>query len=33
MDDDELRRGQLSVHCEFDEATAILAGYALLRSR
>ncbi len=29
MDDDDLRRGQPSCHCEFDEATAILAGDAL----
>ena len=30
MDDDELRRGQPTVHKQFDEATAILAGDALL---
>lgn len=30
MDDDELRRGQPTVHVAFDEATAILAGDALL---
>ena len=30
MDDDELRRGRLTCHVEFDEATAILAGDALL---
>ncbi|MFT8473613.1 polyprenyl synthetase family protein [Acetobacter persici] len=29
MDDDDLRRGQPSTHCKFDEATAILAGDAL----
>ncbi len=29
MDDDDLRRGQPSCHCQFDEATAILAGDAL----
>ena len=29
MDDDDLRRGQPTVHCRFDEATAILAGDAL----
>lgn len=29
MDDDDLRRGQPSCHCAFDEATAILAGDAL----
>ena len=29
MDDDDLRRGQPSCHCKFDEATAILAGDAL----
>ncbi len=29
MDDDDLRRGQPSVHRQFDEATAILAGDAL----
>ena len=26
MDDDDLRRGMPSCHCQFDEATAILAG-------
>ncbi|TPL43326.1 polyprenyl synthetase family protein [Mesorhizobium sp. B2-4-4] len=30
MDDDDLRRGQPTVHRAFDEATAILAGDALL---
>ncbi|GAB5460859.1 polyprenyl synthetase family protein [Hoeflea alexandrii] len=30
MDDDDLRRGQPTVHVAFDEATAILAGDALL---
>lgn len=30
MDDDVLRRGQPTVHVRFDEATAILAGDALL---
>ena len=30
MDDDELRRGQPTTHRAFDEATAILAGDALL---
>ena len=30
FDDDVLRRGQPTVHVEFDEATAILAGDALL---
>jgi farnesyl diphosphate synthase len=29
MDDDSLRRGQATVHVEFDEATAVLAGDAL----
>lgn len=29
MDDDDLRRGKLTVHKEFDEATAILVGDAL----
>ncbi|MCX2957056.1 MAG: polyprenyl synthetase family protein, partial [Candidatus Regiella insecticola] len=29
MDDDNLRRGQLSCHINFGEATAILAGDAL----
>ena len=29
MDDDDLRRGKLSCHKQFDEATAILAGDAL----
>jgi farnesyl diphosphate synthase len=30
MDDDDMRRGQPTVHVAFDEATAILAGDALL---
>jgi farnesyl diphosphate synthase len=30
MDDDDLRRGQPTVHRKFDEATAILAGDGLL---
>lgn len=30
MDDDDMRRGQASLHKKFDEATAILAGDALL---
>jgi geranylgeranyl diphosphate synthase type II len=30
MDDDDLRRGRPSCHVQFDEATAILAGDALL---
>lgn len=30
MDDDDLRRGKPTVHREYDEATAILAGDALL---
>jgi geranylgeranyl diphosphate synthase type II len=30
MDDDEVRRGRPSVHVAFDEATAVLAGDALL---
>jgi farnesyl diphosphate synthase len=30
MDDDDLRRGQPTVHIAFDEATAILAGDAML---
>lgn len=30
MDDDDLRRGQPTCHIQFDEATAILAGDALL---
>jgi farnesyl diphosphate synthase len=30
MDDDDLRRGRATVHIQFDEATAILAGDALL---
>ncbi|WP_292667753.1 polyprenyl synthetase family protein, partial [Mesorhizobium sp.] len=30
MDNDDLRRGQPTVHKAFDEATAILAGDALL---
>ncbi|EGU48211.1 octaprenyl-diphosphate synthase/dimethylallyltransferase/geranyltranstransferase [Vibrio ichthyoenteri ATCC 700023] len=29
MDDDELRRGQITCHIKFDEATAILTGDAL----
>ncbi|MEM6988136.1 MAG: farnesyl diphosphate synthase [Pseudomonadota bacterium] len=29
MDDDDLRRGQPTVHIKFDEATAVLAGDAL----
>jgi farnesyl diphosphate synthase len=29
MDDDDLRRGQLTVHRAYDEATAVLAGDAL----
>lgn len=29
MDDDDLRRGQPTLHCAFDEATAILAGDGL----
>jgi farnesyl diphosphate synthase len=29
MDDDDLRRGKPTVHCAFDEATAVLAGDAL----
>ena len=29
MDDDDFRRGKLSTHKKFDEATAILAGDAL----
>src|SRR5262245_42884277 len=29
MDDDDYRRGQLAVHKQFDEATAVLAGDAL----
>jgi len=29
MDDDDLRRGQPTCHCAYDEATAILAGDAL----
>ena len=29
MDDDELRRGQPTVHVKWDEATAVLAGDAL----
>ncbi|WP_368564544.1 polyprenyl synthetase family protein [Pseudoxanthomonas sp. UTMC 1351] len=32
MDDDDLRRGQPTVHIAFDEATAILAGDALQTS-
>lgn len=30
MDDDDLRRGQPTVHVRYDEATAVLAGDALL---
>ncbi len=30
MDDDDMRRGQPSLHKKFDEATAVLAGDALL---
>ena len=30
MDDDDFRRGELTCHLKFDEATAILAGDALL---
>ena len=30
MDDDDLRRGRPTVHVEFDEATAVLTGDALL---
>jgi len=30
MDDDDMRRGKPTVHIEYDEATAILAGDALL---
>lgn len=30
MDDDDLRRGQPTVHVKYDEATAVLAGDALL---
>jgi farnesyl diphosphate synthase len=30
MDDDDLRRGRPTVHCAYDEATAVLAGDALL---
>ncbi len=30
LDDDDLRRGQPSLHRQFDEATAVLAGDALL---
>jgi farnesyl diphosphate synthase len=29
MDDDDLRHGKPTVHCQFDEATAVLAGDAL----
>ena len=32
MDDDKIRRGKLTCHVKFDEATAILAGDALLTS-
>jgi farnesyl diphosphate synthase len=30
MDDDDLRRGRPTVHCAYDEATAVLAGDSLL---
>ncbi len=30
MDDDDLRRGKSTCHCQFDEATALLASDALL---
>ena len=30
MDDDEIRRGRPTVHIQFDQATAVLAGDALL---
>ena len=30
MDDDDLRRGRATCHVQFDEATAILVGDALL---
>jgi farnesyl diphosphate synthase len=30
MDDDDLRRGRPTLHCQYDEATALLAGDALL---
>lgn len=30
MDDDDLRRGKPTVHCAYDEATAVLAGDSLL---
>ena len=30
MDDDDLRRGRPTTHKQFDEATAVLAGDALL---
>ena len=30
MDNDDYRRGRLTTHKVFDEATSILAGYALL---
>ena len=30
MDDDNYRRGRKTIHAEFDEATAVLAGDALL---
>ena len=30
MDDDDLRRGRPTLHIKYDEATAILAGDALL---
>ena len=29
MDDDDLRRGQPTLHCKWDEATAVLAGDSL----
>src|SRR3546814_1806177 len=32
MDDDDVRRGKLTVHRAFSEATAVLAGDALHRS-
>lgn len=30
MDDDDMRRGKPTVHCAFDQATAVLAGDALM---
>jgi geranylgeranyl pyrophosphate synthase len=30
MDNDDMRRGRASLHCAFDEATALLAGDAIL---